>query len=227
MALFTEEERKAVEVAIAEAEARTAGELVVATIRRSSAYAFERLLGAVSWGFAGAFVLAWRFPDLESSIPGAGGWGASTGIDLMDALFAHLAITIVLWLVLGWPPLLRGLLPRARTQSVARERAVRMFAEYGIYRTRDRTGLLIMLSEFERQVVILGDEGIDEQVGLEGWEGHVQHIVEGIRDGKSGAAVVKVLAEMAELLEATVPQRRFGFTGDGDINELSDEVIEE
>ena len=102
-----------------------------------------------------------------------------------------------------------------------------MFAEYGVYRTRDRTGLLIMLSEFERQVVILGDEGIDERVGLEGWEGHVQHIVTGIREGRAGTAVVEVLDAMADLLEETVPQRRFGFTGEGDVNELSDEVIEE
>lgn len=227
MALFTDEEKKAVELAIAEAESRTAGELVVATVKRSSVYGFERLLGAVSWGFASAFVLSWSLPDLESAIPGTAAWGASTGIGVTETLLAHLAITICLWLVLGWPPLLRRLVPRWRTETVARERAIRMFAECGVYRTRDRTGLLIMLSEFERQVVILGDEGIDEQVGLEGWEGHVGHIVEGIGSGRAGAAVVEVLGEMADLLEATVPQRRFGFTSEGDVNELSDEVIEE
>ena len=96
---------------------------------------------------------------------------------------------------------------------------MRMFIERGIHNTRDQSGLLLMLSELEHQVVILGDAGIHEKVGDAGWEAYVGRIVEGLKTGQAASSIVGVLEELGATLATHFPPR------DDDTNELSNDVV--
>ena len=100
-----------------------------------------------------------------------------------------------------------------------RERAMQMFIERGIHNTRDQSGILVMLSELEHQVVILGDAGIHQKVGDDGWEGYIKRIVTGLKGGQAAASIVAVLQDLGAQLAAHFPARV------DDTDELANEVV--
>jgi len=69
-----------------------------------------------------------------------------------------------------------------------------------VFRTAERTGILIFLSLFERRVVILADSGIHARVADGEWDAMVARIVEGIRRGDPGAALAAAIRDCGDLL---------------------------
>ena len=85
-------------------------------------------------------------------------------------------------LALGWVAylvnagLILGAIRKSGEAALNAEKAAfRLFSSRGVYRTRDQSGVLILLAENERQVVILGDEGIDRVLPVGSWETYVKH----------------------------------------------------
>jgi putative membrane protein len=204
MALLTPTEFTTLEQAIAAAETRTRGEIVVAVLRQSDDYQGERLLNAVILGFGISALILGLVPGLS-------------GLYLLTLLPP---ILLGSWFVLGAPPLMRALSLRNAAATV-HQRALRLFTEQGITETRDRSGLLIMLSELEQRVILLGDSGLHTHVGDPGWEEYVERIVTGIKAGAAGSAVLSVLEELSDTLATHFPARA------DDTNELSNEVIQQ
>jgi putative membrane protein len=99
-----------------------------------------------------------------------------------------------------------------------RNRAKQAFLDHGVTETRDRSGVLIFLSELEHQVQILADRGIHERLGVETWQRHVRTITRAIREDRAGIGIVEVVQEIGEELAAAFPAR------DDDENELPDGV---
>ena len=203
MALLALSAIKDVEGAIARAEAQSAGELVVAVLRRSDFYAGPRALWSAGLTLGLGLALAWAQPDWP------GQW----------LLLCQVPLACAVWIVCGAQPLLRRLAGRDRTQRAVHGRALQMFAERGVHHTRDHSGLLIFISELEHQVVILGDRGIHAHIGGDGWERHVQTLVAGIRRGQLGQALVQVIDAFGTVLAAKFPRRP------DDTNELPDDVV--
>lgn len=95
-----------------------------------------------------------------------------------------------------------------------------VFTERGLYRTQDGTGILILLSAFEHRAVILGDHGIHDKVGNEGWQEHAGTIAQAIRRGEAAVGVTTVLEALAPLLSELAPRRH------NDTNELANTVVD-
>jgi putative membrane protein len=203
MTLLTTADLAAVEAAIAAAESQSAGELVVAVVGRSDRYDLPRGLFAVTSTLALVLVLHGLFPHVPATVLllGQGPW------------------LLLSWFVLGRPWFLRHLAGDAHIERTVKQRALQMFAAHGVYRTRDQSGLLIMISQMERRVIILGDTGIDARIGTAGWQGYIEIIVAGIRRGQTGPALVQVLNQLGAVLAEHFPPRP------DDINELPDRVI--
>ena len=100
-----------------------------------------------------------------------------------------------------------------------RQRAVEAFVEHEVFATRERTGVLIFLSLFERRVVVLGDSGINARVKPGEWDGIVAGIVAGIKRGQPGQALVEAIGRCGELLQREGVERRAD-----DANELPDRL---
>ena len=202
MATLTQQDQEQISATIAAVESKTAGEVVVAVVGQSDDYAQIRYTAA----FCMTIVTAW----LANHAP----------LGALDQYLIPLQLPVfLLWVQITKIPSITRFLAKKICSERTRERAMRMFIERGIHNTRDQSGLLLMLSELEHQVVILGDAGIHEKVGDAGWESYVARNVEGLKDGQAAASIVGVLEELGATLATHFPPR------DDDTNELSDDVV--
>ena len=110
--------------------------------------------------------------------------------------------------------------PRARgpARADALSRARDVFAQLGMHRTALRHGVLIYLAFADRQVAIVGDEGIHARVGDQYWAEIRDLMVERLRTGQPRAAVVEAVRELGRALARHFPRQP------DDTNELSDSV---
>ena len=203
MSLVSQADTAEIEKAIARIESKTATELVVAVVEESHDYAAPRALFAFGWTLAATLALHYFAEQLSTW------WLVPLQVPIGLGLYA----------LLGIPSLRRLTVPRALAEQAVQARAFCVFAERGLHRTRDRTGLLILLSELEHRVVILGDSGIHELVGDSGWQEHVARIVNRVREGKAAQGILECLDALEPLLAQKAPRR------EDDENELEDRVL--
>jgi putative membrane protein len=176
--LFTEDARARIADAVRRAEALTRGEIVTVVVERSDPYPEVRMRGGLLLAaLATGIVLVLRLPlglsELVLAQVLAGGAGALLSL---------------------WDPLERLLAgPRAMDDAV-RARAVRAFAEQGLHRTAEGTGVLVFASLFEHRAVVLGDKGIHEKVGEAAWDRAVSALVAGLHGGDPARGFVDAVA---------------------------------
>jgi putative membrane protein len=97
------------------------------------------------------------------------------------------------------------------------QRASVAFLSEEVFKTRERTGILIFLSLFERRVVVLGDSGINAKVAKADWDDIVKTIVDSIHEHRPTEGMVKAIKKCGELLQKHGVERRRD-----DTDELSD-----
>jgi putative membrane protein len=195
--LLDEAERARVRAAVEAAERTTAGEIRVLVVERSAGP--DLAVGLVA-GLAAA-AGAWAAGAREA-------WGHP---GLFEAALAA-AIGVGAGALAAWAA---GRLGRAR--AVLR-RAEREFVRLGIAATAGRTGVLIMLSAAERRAVILADRAVNEKVAPGTWEEVVSRLAATAREGRLAAGLEEAVARVGGVLARHFPR------GDGDVNELPDDV---
>ena len=203
MALFNKRELQQIADAVADVEKNTAGEVVVAVVGEAGDYRFYRLASAIvmSLGAVGAYSL-WCpvFSGLSSLVA--------------------MALVIPLLFILLNQSFLR-FIPVAKGEQAAWDAAFKCFAERGVYRTRDQSGVLIFIAEAERQVVVLGDEGIDRVIADDAWAVYVDRLRGALKEGRGHGELLAVLRDVGAILAEEFPPRA------DDTNELSNEVVVE
>jgi putative membrane protein len=194
----------AVTGAILEAEKRTVGEIVPVVLERSDEHPSARWCCALFTLLVGSALLE-RF--LPWSVP-------------HELLACQLGMGAVGFALAGlFPDLSRHFVSERRATEAAEEQAVQEFHRQGLRETRDRTGILIFVSLFERRVVVVGDAGIHAKVGDEHWQKTRDAILAGIARGKLADGIVEgVRACGAELAEHFPDRPENG-------NELPDRLI--
>ena len=100
-----------------------------------------------------------------------------------------------------------------------REKAITAFFEHGLYKTRDTTGILFLISLLEKRVYILADKGIYEKIKQKKLDDIAINISKGIKENYSTEALYKALTECGVILEKFFPIKK------DDINELSNKII--
>ena len=205
--VLSEADREAIVRAVREAERRTSGEIVVDIVESCGGYAHAVWKGAALGGLAGALAAA-AAHDL------GGFWGGSAW--LWGALPAAAGAAAGYALACA-PAVKRWLATPEALGARVRDRATAAFLEHEVFRTRDRTGILLFLALFERRVLILGDRGINALVKDEEWAAVVAPVGEGMRAGRPLPALLRAVEGAGALLE------RHGFVRrPEDVNELPD-----
>lgn len=174
-------------------------------LRRSSDYGAHR----IGWAAAFGMLLA-AFIHLA--------WPLMPAMELLGA--QALLFAAVYWIV-SRRAVLRWVVPRQIQREATRRSAQRMFLECGVTETRDRSGILILLSELEHRVEILGDRGIHAHLGTEGWQTLVTELVGSIRRGSAADGLRAVIEKLGCELGNKFPPR------EDDTNELTNHVIVE
>lgn len=187
---------------VTEVERHTAGELVVVVLKRSATYSTYRLAAANALALltVGAMHLAWPL------IPAG---------ELLGAEVVTLALAF--WL-LAMPALLRRVVPRPVQQQAVSDRTRQLFIELGVTETRERSGVLIVLSLLEHRIEILGDRGIHEHLGAQAWADLVRSFTQAARAGAAVEGLSQVISRVGVELRTRFPARS------DDVNELPDAV---
>lgn len=199
--------------AVAEAETRTAGEIVPVIVPRSDSYPVAIWRGAAVGVLLGLglmllfvqFYEGWGFGWAYTS------WGAVLVATGAGTLGAVATATI--------RPLRRLLTGSDRLDRTVHHRAMRAFVEEEVFNTRNRTGILIFVSLLEHRIEVLGDTGINQQVEPDDWIGVVQRIQTGIKNSNLTEGLVDAIGMCGELLEKSGVEIR-----PDDTNELPNRV---
>ncbi|MBN2618931.1 MAG: TPM domain-containing protein [Spirochaetales bacterium] len=214
---FTEEDFKRINNAVKIAESKTSGEIATAIIKESSDYAFYELFFSLIVGgiyFIVLTIFSGRIEGFISSLF----WG-TTGFHFM--IFTGVSLFLVIglsYLIANLPGVDRLIIPKKIMEQRVNNRALRYFIESGTCYTKDRTGVLIFISELERKVILLADKGINDKIPQERWDGIVAEIILGIKGKMVVDSIVSAVIECGNILTDHFPIQS------DDVNELSDDI---
>lgn len=211
---FTAGERERIRVAVHTAEQRTNAEIVPMIVRRSGLYRDAQhragiILALVTLTLLLTTEILW--------LPW--GWHASNAAWLV--LATMLAYGAGAWLG-RLPPLIRLLTSTDRMHQKVRLRAERAFSQHAVSQTRERTGVLILVSLLEHQVYVLPDHPLFQRVPPERWSLVVEAAIGRLKAGDIVGGLCQSIQRCGVLLAEICPGR----SGDNP-DELSNELVQE
>jgi putative membrane protein len=189
MALLTEDEQKQVAQAIEAVERQTDAELVTVLAASADDYAYVPLI----W----AGLVALLLPGLINFYPG---W-----LNANELLLTQIATFIVVALLCRLPAVTSRLVPGSVRHWRAGSLARRQFLEQNLHATANGTGVLIFVSEAERYVEIIVDDGIARHVDDMVWRSMVDVFTRQVSEGKILEGFLGCIRSCGEVLSAQVP----------------------
>jgi putative membrane protein len=209
---LTDDERARVNAAVQEAEKLTAGEIVVMIISASYHYPMANVIGATVFALA----LALIFTVLVGEWLWIGGQNMWLFLGFLTVLFIlfHEVIKRTPWLK-------RVFISEREIKEEVEESAITNFFNKGLYRTRDETGVLVLISVFEHKVWVLADKGINARVQDGQWDDIVKMIVEGIKQKRQADSTCEAVEKIGGILKEHFPVKP------DDTDELKNLIIEE
>lgn len=186
---LTQSDQDKISKAVLEAELLTTGEIVPMVVTQSDDYPGARwrlaivtamFFGFLAYFFLGDFDPAWI---LWVQIPG---------------------LYIGYWLG-TFSAVLRPFLESSKVDEEVHQRALQAFISRDLHATKDRTGILIMASLFERRVEILADTGINAKVSSDTWQGIVADMIGRIKSDDLTEGFCIAVRECGEVLAKDFP----------------------
>lgn len=199
---------------VAALEARTGAQVVTVVVRRCDSYP------EAPWkAFALGAALAALFAALRSQWAHDWEAGASAVYHAVAILGAGATLAL---LTVFTAPLARLFTERTRRRVEVGQYARSQFFDRSLDRTRGRTGILLLVSLLEREVVLLADDGFEGRIDNEDWRQLTDRLTLLLRHAGTLAALRAALEGLEALLLAR------GYRGDGStVDELPNAVIEQ
>lgn len=189
MTLLTTSEQEQVAAAINAVERETDAELVTVLARQADNYAYIPLV----W----AGILALLVPGLVNYF--------TDWFGVHTLLLVQWGVFLVLGALFRIPQINTMLIPRQVRYWRAANLARRHFLEQNLHHTKDGTGVLIFVSEAERYVEILVDQGISSRVDNKVWEEIVETFTRQVREGNTCQGFLDCIEACGTHLKAQVP----------------------
>lgn len=207
---FSSEDLARIKAAVFEGESKISGEIVPVFVESSGTYTIANYRGGLIAAISAFLTIIF----LDRYVP-------------RYAIYDPLIILIIFLAagILGGVashfilPIKRLLADQQQLDTATRFRAERAFLEQEVFNTRDRTGILIFVSFFEKEVIVMADKGISKVVDQKEWDALVRLIIDGIRKGKLVDGMEAAIKRSGEILFEK------GFLrAEDDINELGDDL---
>ena len=210
--LFTDDERERIRQAVAEAETRTAGEIVPYVVRQSGDY------DVATWRAASALAVLAGIGALAAAWLNDGwGWGWLYSAWALALVMTGGGVAGALLTLLD--PVRRAFAGAELLDVTVHRRSAVAFLEEEVFDTRDRTGILLFVSLFEHRIEVVGDVGINAKVEQGEWEEVVALIRNGVVGRSLADGLVAAIARCGDLLH-----RRGVAVRPDDTDELPDDV---
>ena len=211
---FSDSDLQRIKAAVKDAEEKISGEIVPVIVERSGVYSLANYRAAImmaALAFIGMIILdRYIIMDAAHAL-------------YYDPLFIFIIVTIGGLIGAILPnfisPLKRLLINQALLDTATRQRAENAFLEEEVFNTRHRTGIMIFISFFEHEVIVMSDRGISKVVEQKQWDKIVADLIVQIRNGKLVDGLEGAIKRCGELLL----EKGFHKTDD-DINELRDDL---
>lgn len=210
---LSEAEAHTIDALVGRLESRTGVQVVTAAIGKSDTYA------ELPWkAFAlGASITSVLIVFADARWPQ---WVTASTALLQATIVLGVAAASAL-VAIAVPPFARLFLSTIRRDVEVRQYAQALFLTRELFKTRNRTGVLILVSLFERRVEIIADTGLHPRVSEADWQSVIARMTPRLREGRAFHALQEGLAALEELLLSR------GFAPDASANELVDRTIEE
>lgn len=211
--ILSDQERSRLDQLIAEAEKRTNTQIVLAVIKRSDDYAeLPWKAFALSASVAGLFVAILDFI--------LNYWVSSTTVLIAAVVMLSTGAAFAL-LTIFIPGFARIFLSAHRAEVEVKQYAESLFLNRELFATSKRIGILLLVSLFERQVILLPDKGLSRRLTTNAMQDIIACMAQPLVHHELNRSLENGLEELSKALELTTQ-------GPGNIeNELSDQIIEE
>lgn len=100
--------------------------------------------------------------------------------------------------------------------------AARIFHKLGMTKTRERNAVLLYISIKHRHMACIGDKGIHDKIGDEGWKKAIEELSASFKKGDYYLGLHKAVEDIGQVLIAHFPLRN----GSHAENALSDEITD-
>ncbi|MBX3301665.1 MAG: TPM domain-containing protein [Nitrospira sp.] len=211
---LTAEERERISLAVHAAEQSTNAEIVPMIVSRSGLYRDAQHRAGLLLALSALTIM---LTTEVLWLPW--GWHASNAAWLILATLAAYGAGVGLG---TQAPFIRLLTSTDRMLHKVKLRAERAFAQHGVAQTRDRTGVLIMVSLLEHQIYVLADQPLFQRVPVERWSSVVEVAVVRLRSGDIVGGLCQSIQACGALVAEVCPGRP-----DDNPNELSNELVQE
>ena len=228
--MLSDSDRARIEAAVTAAEDKTRGEIFCVVAHESSDYR-EVAIGWAALAALGApavllaagiqvqvpelFGAEWTAAQVDATAEAAARGALAGAILLQAALFIGVAV------LLSVPPLRRLFTPRSLKRERVRQRAREQFLAKDLSATRERTGVLIYVSQSERMAELIADEGVAGKVDPKVWHDAMARLIAGVKRRKPAEGFEQAIALCGAILAEHFPA-----DPDDNPNELSDAVVE-
>ncbi len=202
MNYFDDKFRNELRQAVHELEARSGAELVVALTPRVDRYYSAHLLV----GSLAALTLLTVLMFVPQEI-----WYVKI---YFETLFAFGLGFLILF---AWDSLKRRLVGRNYLHHRVDQHARALFQRAGVYKTRNRTGVLVVVSVFEREVAIIADETAAKNMPAAEWEAVRARFTRAFTAKQPAEAVIVAVRQSADSFAKYIVRPA------DDENELADE----
>ena len=207
---FSARDLERIKQAVRDAERKVSGEIVPVFVERSATYTLA----------------AGRVAVLAAAL-------AFLAIILFDRYVPALAVfdPLVIFFIVAatgsgafalvrlFPWILRFFIRQDELDQATRRRAEVAFLREEIFHTRQRTGIMIFVSFFEHEVIVMADTGISKVVDQHVWDEVVLKIIEHVKKKDMVTGIVAAIGRCGDLLL----EKGFVVTPD-DMNELRDDL---
>lgn len=203
-----------IKAAVTKAEEKISGEIVPVIVERSSDYTIANYKASII-GAAFTFLLMVLLDRYVLD--------EATNTLFYDPAFIFVVVAIGGVIGAALPHFFEGvkrmLVSRSYQDLMTRQGAENAFLEEEVFNTRQRTGIMIFISFFEHEVIVMADQGISKVVEQKQWDQIVQEIIKSIRQGEIVEALERGIQKCGDILL----EKGFIKTDD-DTNELHNEL---
>ncbi|HOV14298.1 MAG TPA: hypothetical protein PK771_08450 [Spirochaetota bacterium] len=206
--MFTGSGKEKIRLAIVKAESETSAEIVPAFFYKSDDYVEAVWKSITIW-----LILSFVTILLLSFDNG-----------MNSKMFIYIPIIVLFSVAAGWvlPNTLdiykKLLISKTTRKKRVMQMAKQIFLEKEVFNTKDRTGVLLFMSFFEKEAVILGDTRINKLITQNEWNEVMNKLVTGMKEDDVINTIEKTILSLSELFKK-VPRSPV------DKNELKDEIV--
>ena len=216
--VFSDEQKQKVLQAVAEAESKTSCEIVPVVASSSGRYDRAEDIVGLWLATITAAVIWMTFPRETAE---SGSWSAGSLTLGLAKVVSGVLVAFLVGAVCGsrisW---LRQLFaPKKQMQEEVAARARTVFFDNRVHHTAGATGLLIYVSLFERQAVVLGDQEVRDKLGQSFLDDLCGQLTAQLESGHATEALCTTITRAGEQLATTLPR------DSDDVNELQDALV--